>query len=235
MLVGIAFSFLIQKYTLDHLPFKDCLSFKVGNNILEKKKFDAGKKEIVMVHEKDGKEFTYTLPNYPTWIEDSTYVFKKRTEKVLSTGNAGDMILDFNLNSEAGTDTTNAVLSKKGKIFLFIITDIEEKGKYSWEKDFQYLATTHFCFTKVDTAEFKGVSGLIDVFEGKKYPLYIVTNRAEQARTFFAKFGVAPNHVFFCDEKPLLAAARTRPSIMVLEEGKILQKITLGDVQQLIN
>ncbi len=231
--IGIVFSFLIQKYTLDHLPFKDCLSFKVGNNILEKKQFNAGKKEMVMVHKKDGKEYRYTVPNYPTWIEDSTYVFDRREEKVISTGNLGDIIMDFSLNTEAGTDTTKAILSQPNKIALFVITDIEENGKYSWEGDFKKLRD----MSKLSTDSIfnrEGVLGLIDAFEGTKYAVYIVTNKAEEARKFFSsKYNIPNNRVFFCDEKPLLAAIRTRPGIILLDKGTILQKLSYKDLDKL--
>jgi uncharacterized membrane protein YphA (DoxX/SURF4 family) len=231
--IGVAFSFLIQKYTLDHLPFKDCLSFKVGNNILEKKQFNAGKKEIVMVHKKEGKEYSYTVPNYPAWIEDSTYVFDRREEKVISTGNLGDIIMDFSLNSEAGTDTTKAILSQPN-VALFIITNIEENGKYSWEADFKRLRDQSKLTTDSIIVNQGGLLGLFDAFEGPKYGIYIVTNRADEARKFFGvKYNIPNNRVLFCDEKPLLAALRTRPGIMILDKGTILKKLSYKDMLKL--
>jgi uncharacterized membrane protein YphA (DoxX/SURF4 family) len=235
LVIGIAFSFLIQKYTLDHLPFKDCLSFKVGNNILEKKQFNAGKKDIVMIHKKDGKEYSYTVPNYPTWIEDSTYIFDRREEKVISTGNMGDIIMDFSLNSGAGTDTTKAILSQNEEIVLFLLTNIETDGRYSWESSFIDLIGN----TKTKTIPLTDTIGPIfnktfDDAHKNKRPLYIVTNRAEESRTFFAKYNVASDHILFCDEKPLLAAARTRPSILVIKNGVILEKLSYKDFGSLI-
>jgi hypothetical protein len=213
--LAILFSFFIQKYTLDHLPFKDCLSFKVGNNILEKKKFNAGKKEIIMVHEKDGKEYKYTLPTYPDWIEDTTYIFKRREEKVLSTGNAGDIIMDFTLNGTGGNDSTVAILSQEKEVLLILITDIEVLGKYSWEKDFETL--TKLAAVKSDS------------LTANSEKIYIVTNKAAQARIFFKKYNVAEDHVLFCDEKPLLAAARTRPTLLKINKGTIQSKLSYKD------
>jgi uncharacterized membrane protein YphA (DoxX/SURF4 family) len=238
MAIGIVFSFGLQKYTLDHLPLKDCLSFKVGNNILAKKQFIPDSVVTTYYFKKAGKEYSFSPPNYPEWYlnEDSTYVedSSKTSINIIREGNKSDIIRDFNLISQTGTDTTIALLSKKGKIVLFIITDVAEKGIYQWEEKFKLLVASHFVNEDNDTSVSKGAQGLMNVFAGKKYPMYVITNRVDQARIRFANYGIAQSHILFCDEKPLLAAARTRPCIMVLEEGVILKKITINDIKKLI-
>jgi uncharacterized membrane protein YphA (DoxX/SURF4 family) len=221
IVLSVLFSFLIQKYTLDHLPFKDCLAFKVGNNISEKKKFIADSVDITYTYNKDGKAYTYSPPNYPQWAldEDSTYIqdTTKTITKIIKKGNSGDIILDFALHTEIDTDTTEAILSTKGEVLLMLITDIDANGKYSWEKDFKTL---------IATKNVKSDSSTINKFA----PIYIVTNKATEARLFFKKYGFANDHIFFCDEKPLLAAGRTRPTIMVLKDGVIIKKVSHKDL-----
>ncbi len=239
IILSVVFSFLIQKYTLDHLPFKDCLAFKVGNNILEKKKFIADSVDITYTYNKDGKAYTYSPPNYPQWAleEDSTYIqdTTKTITKIIKKGNSGDIILDFALHTETDTDTTEAILNTKGEIILMLITDINANGKYSWEKEFAELAkhkriTTDTIPMITDTTKKLDVAKVILDHTGNNQPLYIVTNKADDARSFFKKYGIAANHIFFCDEKPLLAAGRTRPTLMLLKDGVIIKKVSYKDM-----
>lgn len=203
-------SFLVQKYTLDHLPFRDCLSFREGNNINEKRKLNAGKKEIVMVHKKDGKEYRYTVPNYPDWLSDSTYVFDHREEKVLSTGNEGDMILDFSLTAPSGKDTTTDILQQPYQYIFYFVTDVPAAGKTaSWDAKFEAMV-------KAATA--------------KQIPVYVVTNKKNEAEQYFNTQKKWNLPVFFCDEKPILAAARTRPAIYLLNAGVIKKKWSYKDM-----
>lgn len=211
LLLSLLASLFIQKYALDHLPFKDCLSFKVGNDIKEKRKFTGGKKEIVFVHQKEGKEYKYTVPNYPDWIADSTYVFLRREEKVLSTGNEGDMILDFALRASSGTDTTLAILEQPYKYVFYFVTDLPATGDASWNRNFDSL-------TKAARS--------------KDIPVYIVTNKAEMAEQYFNTVRKQNLPVFFCDEKPILAAARTRPAIYLVDAGVIKNKWSYKDLNK---
>lgn len=214
LLVVTLFSFLIQKYTLDHLPFRDCLSFKVGNNISEKRKLNAGKKEIVMVHKKDGKEYRYTVPNYPDWLSDSTYVFDRREEKVLSTGNEGDMILDFALTLPSGKDTTNDILQQPYQYIFYFVTALPDAGKSaSWDDRFQEMV-------KAATA--------------KQIPVYVVTSKPKEAQQYFNEQKKWNLPIFFCDEKPILAAARTRPAVYLLNAGVIKGKWSYKDLGKVI-
>jgi uncharacterized membrane protein YphA (DoxX/SURF4 family) len=209
LLCTTVFSFLIQNYALSHLPFKDCLSFKEGNNILAEKVVVAGKKELTFFYKKDGKEYTYTDNNFPTWIEDTTYVFDRREEKVLSTGNEGSIMRDFNLTTEFGNDTTQQLFSEKGNLlFVFVNTIVTEADAYM--KELLDLATE----TKA-----------------KNIPLFVVTNLAEENRPLFSKMGV---QVLFCDKKPIVAAARTTPAAMFTTDATIMWKYSYNDFNKAI-
>ncbi len=224
MIIGIVFSFGIQKYTLDHLPIKDCLSFKLGNNILSKKEFIPDSVVTTYFFNKAGKEYSFSPPNYPQWYldEDSTYVEDtlKTTNKVITVGNNGDIIRDFNLTTLAGNDTTEAILSQQQTVYLLLLTDIKEKEKYSWEKNFESLS--------------KVAAFNTDSTNTNKPKLYIITNKTEAAHLFFKKYNVADDHILFCDEKPLLAAARTRPALIKTLKGTIQAKLSYKDWNKLI-
>ncbi|MBK5270634.1 MAG: DoxX family membrane protein, partial [Bacteroidia bacterium] len=69
ILVITVLSFGIQWYTLNYLPFADCLPFKKGNNITEKMKLPAGARPdsfaIRFVYEKGGKQFEFSPTELP--------------------------------------------------------------------------------------------------------------------------------------------------------------------------
>lgn len=214
MLLAIVGSFFIQKYTLDHLPFKDCLSFKIGNNILQQKKYKADSVVNIYTYYKDGKAYLVTAPNYPQWMldGDTTYIADESKTKTITIteGNKADMVRDFSLTTASGIDTTEALLSTPKSIYLFIVTELNMANN-EWDKKFETFAKN----------EIKKDSNSV----------YIVTNKATEARQYFNKFALGNAlPVLFCDEKPLLAAARTRPTIMKITNGTIVQKYTWKDI-----
>jgi uncharacterized membrane protein YphA (DoxX/SURF4 family) len=224
MILGVAFSFLIQKYTLDHLPFKDCLSFKVGNNILDKKKVipPIVDQTFKVRRLADGKVLTYKLVNneVPDWLNADTTdtpLYEDLPDStitvVVKEGNESDIIRDFNLNTFAGTDTTVALLNEKKRIHFIIVTDLDAKKSYAWEKKFEAFSKKYAINETSQNSE----------------KLFVVTNRVEAAKAIFEKYKMSAQHILFCDVKPLLAAARTRPTLMTVNNGTIEVKKAYKD------
>ena len=58
MIISLILSLWMQVYALKHLPFKDCLAYRVGNNLLKEmtpgKEYVAAVFKSVLVYEKDG-------------------------------------------------------------------------------------------------------------------------------------------------------------------------------------
>ncbi len=223
MISTIILSILIQIYTIDHLPIKDCLSFKVGNNILEKRKYKSDSVVITYTYNKAGKAYKVTPPNYPTWMleGDTTYIIDTASTvtKVIREGNKLDLIRDFTMTSISGTDSLESILNQKGKMVLLIITNASALAKANND----ILKLKEQCMLYTDTAML--------AIPNSKPPLYIITNQVADVTTYLKTSmpNLSNSHIFFCDEKPLLAAARTRPAIMVVSDGTILQKLSYHD------
>ena len=123
----------LQLYVLKHLPVKDCLPFKVGNNILELRKMpkDAvpDKFDYKFVYKKNGesKEFiTSALP-------DSTWEFVERKQVLIEKGkNNVALINDFILKTEGGNDTTDAILSQSGEYYLLFVQRLPNTKHTEW-------------------------------------------------------------------------------------------------------
>ncbi len=135
MLLGILLSSGIQVYALNHLPFVDCLPYRVGNNITRLMQPPPGavadKFETVMIYEKDGVKKEFTMDNYP-W-RDSTWHFVDRKDKLIQKGNAIPVITDFAITGFTGNDSTRQILDEEGYTFLFLVLNTGKTGT-GWEQ-----------------------------------------------------------------------------------------------------
>lgn len=202
------FSIWLQWHVLKHLPLADCLPFKKGNNIPEKMKIppDAVPDSTVIsfVYEKGGATVEFTSDNFPDDFDDSIYHFVKRYDKLIRKGNAEPAIKDFVLTTLWGSDTTMQVLSDPGySAFLFIKDD---PGKGKWLKSFGYL---------------------YPVLQQQKVSLFVITNNAEGISGYF---NATPGITFLkCDVVPVKTAARTNPTLYLLQNGTIRNKWSYAD------
>jgi hypothetical protein len=153
-----------QYYVLAHLPIIDCLPYKAGNDIVEKMKEPVGaikdSVSIQMEFEKAGKTYFFDANQFPDNF-DSTYVYKNRKEVVVSKGNGlTPAIIDFEITSLNGVDTTQALFATEIPYVLVFTGKIE--ANIPWEN---LLSSLH-----------------------KKYKLvYIVTADKAGAQQFLAK------------------------------------------------
>lgn len=126
VLLGLVATLFLQWYVLRHLPVKDCLPYKVGNNILELRKMPADaipdKYAMSFVYEKNGEKKEFTAENLP----DSSWNFVDRKQTLIEAGkNNVPLINDFNLTTVSGVDTTDALLSQTNVYYILFIKDLE--------------------------------------------------------------------------------------------------------------
>ena len=201
-LIGVSY---LQYYVLHHLPLKDCLPYKVGNNILELRKMpkDAvqAKYEYIFIYQKNGEKKEFTVAALP----DSSWTYVDRKETLIEKGkNNIPLINDFSFTTESGNDTTEAILSQPGEYYLLFVKDEESYSK-GWDADGKLM---------------------LKAFNEKK-PLYIITSQREFARRkFHNKYvigGVACNPtIFTCDGVAIKTAARNNP-VLFLMKGPVVQ------------
>lgn len=199
-----------QFYVLKHLPWVDCLPYKVGNNILQKMEMPAGatldSMRLVFEYQKDGKTIEFDQENFPENFDDS-YVFISRKDNLVKRGNGlKPAIVDFSLKTLEGVDSTQAVLSTKGKYILILAKDASTINQ--WKKkvaeiinDYQFLKLGRPIFVSAEGAQIKAA-----------FPNHIVLN---------------------CDATVLKTAARVNPTFMFMEGAAIQKKLSYLDVDQL--
>lgn len=208
IVLSVIFSIWFQWYVLKHLPVVDCLPFKKGNNISEKMKIPLGaipdSTVISFVYDKGGTTVEFTSDNFPDDFDDSIYHFVKRYDKLIRKGNAEPAIKDFVLTTLSGNDTTTQILSEPGyQAFLFIK---DNPGEGLWLKHFE---------------------SLFPLLQQQNITLFVVTNNAEEVSRYF---NTTPQIILLkCDVVPIKTAARTNPTLYLLQNGNVIHKWSYAD------
>jgi hypothetical protein len=202
---------LLLWHVYEHLPIKDCLPFKVGNNILELRKMpkDAVQDEFKyeFIYEKAGvkKEFTTDFP-------DSTWTFVDRKQTLVKKGkNNVPLINDFSLSDKDGNDSTEAILNKPAYYLLFI--------------------------KEVDNSEDKWMNAFTDVFNKAKkdgLPIYVVASDREKVTKLFNKAHDFKLPIYTCDGTSIKTVARANPTILVMKGAVVQHKYSWADFDALL-
>ncbi len=203
MLATIIFSFAFQWYVLNYLPVVDCLPFKVSNNIKEQMKTPVGaiadSFAIRFVYEKRGTKFEFSPSELPSDL--GSYKYIDRIDKQIRKGNAEPPIKGFALNDENNNNFTSIVLAEKYCLILF--SENLSKASKFWKEEMLIINTL--------AAE-------------KNIPLYIVTSSVVEAKKEVANTAFENLPFFNCDYTAIRTAARTNPTLYLLNEGTIINK-----------
>ena len=148
LLISTASVIYGQNYVLKHLPIIDCLPYKTGNDIKEQMKLPEGaiadSISIQMEFTKGGKQFIFDANQFPDNF-DSTYIYKDRKEVIVRKGNnLQPSIVDFNLITLSGIDTTQNLFNTDIPYILVFAGKIE--SSIPWES---LLKILHEKYTKV--------------------------------------------------------------------------------------
>jgi len=198
--------FGLQWYVLNYLPFVDCLPFKIGNNISEKRKMPADaipdSTVISFVYEKAGKKVEFTADNFPGDFKVPPYKFVKRYDKIVRKGkNNEPPIKGFTLLTASGGDSTDMVLSQPECILLFCENFATPVNL--WQHNFQEI---------------------LSAAKPKMIPVYIVTANRKEGDIALANTPFHDVPVMECDYTAIRTAARTNPCLYLLKRGTIVNK-----------
>ena len=212
VLVGVVviISFFTQIYVLYKLPFIDCLPYKTGNNLLEQMKKPANATadefDYMFEYKKSGKSIEFSQANLPENL-DSTYEFVGRNEKLVKKGNGLKAnIVDFNLKTKSGNDTTQAILNQSGKYVMLFVKE----------------------FAGVE----KRISNtIINSLASKNIQVFIITADADNAPLFTQKNVT----VLSCDATVIKTAARVNPTYFVMKGADIMMKCSYADADKIFS
>ncbi len=198
----------LQFYVLNHLPIKDCLPYKPGNNILELRKMpkDAvqDKFSYSFVYQKAGQKKDFDVAALP----DSSWTFVERKQTLIAKGkNNVPLINDFTFTSEFGTDTTEDILDQKGEYYLLFIKEVPKTNNTIWISQFNAL------------------------FKAKKaagIPVFAVTSASIKDIQALLKSDII---VFTCDGIAIKTAARVNPTLFLMKGPVIQNKWAGADIK----
>ncbi len=206
----------LQGYVLRHLPVKDCLPYKAGNDLLQLRKMPADaipdKYAYVFTYEKDGvkKEYTDVFP-------DSTWKYIDRKQTLVQKGkNNSPLINDFSFTSASGNDTTEAILSQTGQYYLLFIKTMEDYPA-KWDQDIKFIAYA----------------------SKEKTPVYIITGQPDKVAERFStkNTGITQENlpqIFTCDVTAIKTAARANPVLFMMKGPVVQKKISWADFEKLM-
>ena len=211
LLISVFIVLGFQWFVLRHMPVKDCLPFKKGNNLIEQRKMPANavpdKKDFKFFYKKDGKEKEFTGKNLP----DSTWEFVRREDFIVEKGKDNEPpIKDFYLTTLSGNDSTEAILNTTGNYYLFFVKDLSA-GTDSWLSDF---------VTVYNTARNKNI------------PLFIVASQTTEAQQFFNERNNYDLPVLSLDATSLKTAARTNPELYLMNGPVVINKWGWADFKK---
>jgi uncharacterized membrane protein YphA (DoxX/SURF4 family) len=213
MLGSLILTLAFQWYVLTYLPVVDCLPFKKGNNISEQMKIppNAIQDSFAMkfIYKKDDKEYEFSPTELPVDLDQ--YTFVDRVQKLIRKGNAEPPIKGFSLNSTSGEDATQQVLEATTAIILFI--ENFQKNPANWIDDFKAV---------YERAKQKNITTVVATADPR---------RAEQ---YFASQNMTELPVYSTDNTAVKTAARTNPTIFLLKQGTVIEKLSYRQMDQLI-
>jgi len=197
----------LQWYVLGHLPLKDCLPFKKGNNILELRKMPAGaipdEYAISFIYQKDNVKKEFTAEALP----DSSWEFVDRNQKLVKAGkNNTPLINDFTLTTESGEDSTEAILSQKGSYFILFVRDV----------------------TTIPSG-FRKDQEMVNNAIVKNIPIYIVTGQRAMATKRYGEIAIINGKpiaipMLNCDATALKTAARADITLYKMNGPVVVNK-----------
>lgn len=194
------FAFCFAAYNLYTLPIIDFRPYHLGVDLLkELQQNDDTQFETVFILEKDGKQETFTLDNYP----DSTWTFVDSRTRILHGEESTNGVQDFcmiDVNSDE--DITLPFLSEPGYKFLLTMPNVEMANDGVMD---QLMMLSDYCHQY-------------------DYPLYALTSSSNEAIAHWNDLTGADYPFCRTDALVLKTMARSNPALILLRDGMIIGK-----------
>lgn len=217
MVFALVFSVFIQWYALEHLPFFDCLPFKVGNSIWKKMqpppnsvpdeyKYIYTMKNIQSGETKEMNADDYISSNI--WQDSLNWKIEgEPKETLVRKGNNTPEIKDFNVSDYDGNDFTEALLKEPGNNFLFFLGNVN----------------------KASTKNIERLKTLFAKCEKNNVGFYLLSANSKEETEQFIKQNGLNIYYYSIDATVCKTAMRTNPGLMLIKAGTVLGKWSYND------
>jgi uncharacterized membrane protein YphA (DoxX/SURF4 family)/peroxiredoxin len=204
------FAFGMQWWVLEHLPFYDCLPYKVGANLWTKTQLPPDAEpavyETILTYEKDGVQQDFTMDNYP-W-QDTNWKYVDTKTRLVKEATGEIEIKDFTIRDYDGNDHTENILRADGYVFLLFVRNTD----------------------KARTDNLDRLKNLADQAEALGIPTYILSSdNQERTTAFLHQHNLMKFPVFAVDGTASKTGMRTNPGLMLLHDGTVQHKWSFRD------
>lgn len=217
LILSLVFSVFIQWYALQHLPYVDCLPYKVGNNIYQKMQPPPGSYPdeyaltYTMKHTQTGETKVMSSQEYMDsniWQDTLNWqLFGEPEQKLIKKGNNTPEIKDFIVQDFEGEDYTEALIKEPGYNFLFFVKDVKKVPERNMDRLKKLFAK----------AEKSNIG----------YYLLSASNKEETEK--FVKDNGLNIYYFAIDGTVCKTAMRSNPGLMLLKGGTVMGKWSYND------
>ena len=211
LMLSIAFCVLLQDAVLNYLPYIDCLPFKIGNNLVEQmqkpKNYIPDSTVITYKYKKGNKTIEFDQSHFPDDF-DSSYIFVNRYDKLIRKGTGGAKITDFNLTTQSGNDTTEAMLEIPK--YVMVIRTPMHANFTKWHADL--LSVRDYC-TK------------------NHISLFYITAQSGDETSLLAKENIT---VLKCDATIIKTAARVNSTYYLMNRSVVVNKFSDKNINKIL-
>ena len=166
---------------------------------------------ITFIYKKGEKNIEFTAESFPDDFNDSTYTFVDRYDKVIRKGiNNEPPIKAFGLVTAEGKDVTQDILQEE-KVLLLFMEDASTPLS-QWKQTFEKIYS--------DAKE-------------KNIPVYIVTSTLPAVQKEITSTAFKDVGVLGCDNTTIRTAARTNPTLYLLQKGTVTDKESFKKMDQI--
>ncbi len=208
---GLAGCLFMGYLVLNHLPLKDFRAYKVGTNIPKGMEVPDGAPqpviEMTFIYKVNGQEKEFKVEELGNLPEGAEFVDRK--DKVISEGYIPP-IHDFTMEKDANDFAPE--LLKEPRLLMLVMYDLKKA-------DADGLAKLEAIHQKAKAAGYKVAAMTASV------PEEIEKVKAQYKTTV---------DFYFCDATTLKTIERANPSLVVVKNGTIVQKLHHNDSENLI-
>ena len=210
VLLAVIFAVGSQWWTLNHLPYHDCLPYRVGSNLSDKMKpapdaTDAVY-ESILTYEKNGVKKDFPADKIP-W-QDKTWKFVSTKTKLVKEATGQPEIHDFVLTDDKKNEVTDAVLNYKGYTFLWFLREPQ----------------------KADLKNMDRLRNIIAICKENKIPFYVLASVGwDIIATYKDVWDMKDVNFLLLDGTVNKTAMRTNPGLMMLHNGVVEGKWSFWD------
>lgn len=216
MILSLLASSFIQWYSLEHLPYVDCLPYRAGNNLWTEMQPPANATPDVyqttynLKNEQTGDSKTVTDKEYldsGIWKDTTWVIVGDPVQKLIKKGNNLPAIQDFHIMDYEGNDYTEYILKEPGYNFLFFVKDVQSAS----------------------TRNIQRLQHLISECKKSNVGFYILSASPEAATNEFVKANQLEATVYTIDATVCKTALRSNPGLMLIKAGTVIGKWSYND------